>query len=290
MPTHNRIATLTKALDSVRNQDYGPLRIVICDNASEDGTTAYAKSVAAEDPRITILRHPTNIGVFANLASGLKHATGEFFLWVCDDDWIERNYIRECVAGLLQEPEAALASGTASYYRGAQNVMQARPLELLDGAGEVRILRYFKYVSDNAAFFGVYRLDRIRHMELGADFGFDWRFLAEVAAAGKFVGRPSTTIHRSLGVSQDIKAVVRISNVPRLFHDSPYAWLAWNVLAQIWSGRGQFGRLPPQRRRLLALQAAGVILRRYGKPEIVRTLAKRASRRTESISEDPPRR
>lgn len=109
LPTHNGERYLHDALDSLINQDYQNLEIVISDNASTDGTFAIATGYAAVDSRVRVSRHEANVGPAANFNFVLGQAHGEFFMWAADDDQWSPSYVSACVGALRAAPQAVLA-------------------------------------------------------------------------------------------------------------------------------------------------------------------------------------
>ena len=62
MTTHRRLKNglLPAAVESVLNQTFEDFEFVVCDDASSDGTAAYLARVAAQDPRVKVLRNARN--------------------------------------------------------------------------------------------------------------------------------------------------------------------------------------------------------------------------------------
>lgn len=92
IPLFNVERYLTQCLDSVINQTYKNLQIVIVDDGSTDKTFEIARSYTEKDSRIE-LYHQENKGVAAARNELLRHIKGEYFLFVDSDDWIEINAI-----------------------------------------------------------------------------------------------------------------------------------------------------------------------------------------------------
>ena len=65
VPVYNGENYLRQALESITNQTYRNLEILIADNASTDGTEAICREFAARDERIRYHRHPTNLGALS---------------------------------------------------------------------------------------------------------------------------------------------------------------------------------------------------------------------------------
>ena len=99
MPTYNRRhGYFPQALQSALAQDYPNLEVVVCNNASTDGTQEYMEAMT--DPRLRYVRHAENIGANANFNSCLENAEGQFFLMLHDDDLLDPTFVSRCVAAL----------------------------------------------------------------------------------------------------------------------------------------------------------------------------------------------
>jgi rhamnopyranosyl-N-acetylglucosaminyl-diphospho-decaprenol beta-1,3/1,4-galactofuranosyltransferase len=112
--TYNRRALLTECLAALRAQTRPPDRIVVVDNASEDGTPDLLR---AQPPPVEPLLLPENLGATGGFHEGIKHAAaGEAdWLWILDDDTIARpDALERLLAGADRvpagRPPALLAS------------------------------------------------------------------------------------------------------------------------------------------------------------------------------------
>ena len=105
IPCYNRFQKLSRTLKSVQNQTYKNLEIIVSDNASSDIKIEKMMVDAAEnDKRIKYFRQPKNQGNEFNFAFVLNQAIGEYFMWLCDDDWLSSNYIEKCLETLISGP------------------------------------------------------------------------------------------------------------------------------------------------------------------------------------------
>jgi glycosyltransferase involved in cell wall biosynthesis len=98
LTTYNGEKYLHEQLDSIVNQTHCNLEILVCDDASTDSTPQIIREYAARDARITPVLHAQNIGLHANLESGLRAARGDY-LAISDQDDI---WLPEKIALLLQ--------------------------------------------------------------------------------------------------------------------------------------------------------------------------------------------
>jgi len=85
IPTHNRSSLLKRAAESVLNQNYSNLEIIIIDDASTDDTKEVIQSI--NDKRIVYIRNSTNKGANFSRNTGLKKSTGEYIAFLDDDDY-----------------------------------------------------------------------------------------------------------------------------------------------------------------------------------------------------------
>lgn len=87
MPVYNTISYIREAIDSVRQQTYQNLEILLVDDGSTDGSSEVCDAYAKEDARIRVL-HQKNRGLTAAWKRGVEEAGGEYVGFVDSDDWI----------------------------------------------------------------------------------------------------------------------------------------------------------------------------------------------------------
>jgi glycosyltransferase involved in cell wall biosynthesis len=203
IPTFNRAELLARAIDSALAQDYSRLAIVIGDNASTDATPQVCQRYADAEPRVNYFRNPVNIGATPNFTEILKRAHGELFMWLGDDDWIDPNFISECVRVLVARHDVVIAGGQAKYYR--QGVLQGvgKPTACLSNSPASRVLSYYRQVDDNGIFYGVMRREAAARIEIVNCLGGDWLFMAAMAYQGKVETIHGAFVHREIGGSSE---------------------------------------------------------------------------------------
>lgn len=92
IPAYNAANYLPECLDSVREQTYANLQIVVVDDGSSDDTHRIATDYAMIDSRIEVYLQD-NQGVAAARNNLLDKAKGDYVLFVDADDWIEPDMI-----------------------------------------------------------------------------------------------------------------------------------------------------------------------------------------------------
>ena len=97
---------LNRCIESILSQDFTDLELVICDNASDDGTIDMLHDYARADPRIKLSANQVNIGSHENMMRVLEASRGTFFRWISADDWLEPRCLSTCVRALESRPDA----------------------------------------------------------------------------------------------------------------------------------------------------------------------------------------
>src|SRR3954451_4245208 len=123
IPTFNRAAMLTQALESAVDQTYRDLEIVVADNASTDDTAAVVERFARADSRVRYVRHARNLGYLGNVQSLLGEARGEFVKFLMDDDVLLPGCVTTLVRPCLRDPSVGFATSKRTYVD-----QQLRPL------------------------------------------------------------------------------------------------------------------------------------------------------------------
>jgi glycosyltransferase involved in cell wall biosynthesis len=95
IPAYNAAELIEKTLNSVLDQTYYHIEVLVIDDGSTDDTAAVVRSVAQRDSRV-ILLHQCNSGVAAARNLGIRQAKGEFIAPIdADDLWYPDNLQRQ---------------------------------------------------------------------------------------------------------------------------------------------------------------------------------------------------
>ncbi len=104
MPTHNDGPFLAQSLESIVNQTYPHLEILIGDDGSDDITPEIVRSFG--DGRIRYYRNPTNLGQFQNVNRIIGRARGKYVAVYHSDDVYEAPIVEREVRFLEAHPDA----------------------------------------------------------------------------------------------------------------------------------------------------------------------------------------
>lgn len=216
LPTYNRAAKLEKATEFILAQDYSNIELVISDNASTDRTPEVCEALQRRDGRVRYIRQATNVGPTANYRAVLEGATGEMYMAIADDDWLEPNYVSSCLAALRADPELLLVCGQSMLYRDGKLKKPGSITRLLDDDATDRVVRYYQTVWENGAFHGIVRREAILGLpRMMNTMAGDWMWMASFAFTGKIETLTTTHVIKHLGgASASYANIVRVLQLP----------------------------------------------------------------------------
>ena len=177
-----------RCIESVLSQDFADLELVICDNASDDGTIETVEEFARMDRRVRLSVNRVNIGSHENMNRVLAAARGRLFRWISSDDWLEPGCLYTCVQALERRAEAVgvttwftihTADGSTRFEEyGGEFPTSSDPAQRFD-----RMLWFFH--AGDAKYDPVYGMYRREHLlrshPLRPSERTDWLLSAELA-------------------------------------------------------------------------------------------------------------
>ena len=128
IPCYNHGNYITETLDSVLNQTYENIEILIVNDGSDDLNTLKILD-SINDPLIKII-HQKNSGPSIARNEALKHANGKFFVPLDCDDLIEKNTIIDAVSILEKKPEIAVVFGDCQLFGEKNELRKQGPLHI----------------------------------------------------------------------------------------------------------------------------------------------------------------
>ena len=85
VPVYNVESYLEECIESIINQSYENLDIILIDDGSTDNCGQICDKYAELDKRVTVI-HKTNGGISSARNSGIEVAKGDYFCFVDSDD------------------------------------------------------------------------------------------------------------------------------------------------------------------------------------------------------------
>ena len=96
IPVYNVEKYVSKCLQSVVNQTYRNLEIIIVNDGSTDNSVEIVKKYKKIDQRIKLI-NKENGGLSSARNAGISLVTGQYVTFIASDDWISSNYTDEMV-------------------------------------------------------------------------------------------------------------------------------------------------------------------------------------------------
>lgn len=114
IPAYNNAAYIKETIDSILNQTYRNLELIICDDTSKDNTVEVVESI--QDDRIKLYKNEKNLGMSGNWNHCLKLCTGEYIKLICADDMLAPECLEKEVKALMENPKAVLAESDTQLF------------------------------------------------------------------------------------------------------------------------------------------------------------------------------
>ena len=102
LPTFNRGNVVNHAIDSILNQTFNNLELIIINDASTDNTKQVLDEYQKRDPRIKIINNTQNYGCAQSRNIGLQHIQSNTIAFMDDDDQYSDTETLKCLYNQMQ--------------------------------------------------------------------------------------------------------------------------------------------------------------------------------------------
>ena len=131
VPVYNVEPYLSRCVDSLLNQTYENIELILVDDCSPDNSKSIMESYSKKDSRIKCIFQPENKGVSAARNKGLEMATGDWIAFCDGDDW----YLPEFCEEMLN---SAKENGSDYIVCNYQLVSDNRPSITVDSVSAIK--------------------------------------------------------------------------------------------------------------------------------------------------------
>lgn len=114
IPCYNASNFIAETIQSVLNQTYNNIEIIICDDQSTDNTVEVIKCF--KNSHIYFYQNEKNLGCSSNYNQALSYATGKYTKLLCADDLISSDCIEKQVNVFEEESKKNISLVTANKY------------------------------------------------------------------------------------------------------------------------------------------------------------------------------
>ncbi|GAK58828.1 glycosyl transferase, family 2 [Candidatus Vecturithrix granuli] len=199
LPVYNGENFIAEAIDSILNQSFEDLELVICDNASTDTTMEICQKYLSQDKRIQYHRHEKNFGAAYNYNRSFELASGEYFKWISHDDLCAPTFLERCVEVLDRETSCVLCYPKTAIIDEYGEILSYHEdkLDLSDSVPHKRLRKFLRKPAGCNPVFGLIRRDILATTQLiGAYESSDHNLLVELCLRGQFCEVPEYLFFR----------------------------------------------------------------------------------------------
>jgi glycosyltransferase involved in cell wall biosynthesis len=115
VPIYNVEEYLNRCVDSIVNQTYKNLEIILVDDGSPDNCPVMCDEWAKKDSRIRVI-HKENAGLGMARNTGIENASGEYICFFDSDDYVDISIIEKCVLSAQAHNSDAIIYGRCEVY------------------------------------------------------------------------------------------------------------------------------------------------------------------------------
>lgn len=117
---YNTEKYIEKCLDSLLNQTYSNIEIVVINDCSTDGSLKILKKYAKKYDNMILIENKENKGLSYSRNVGLEKATGEYIGYIDSDDYVDSTYYEQMMKAIKKEKsEIAIADMKIVYEDGS---------------------------------------------------------------------------------------------------------------------------------------------------------------------------
>ena len=89
VPVYNASEYLRRCTDSILNQTFQDIELILVDDCSKDNSYQICQTIAQSDTRVVAYKRDKNGGIFAARNTGIELSSGKYITFVDNDDWLD---------------------------------------------------------------------------------------------------------------------------------------------------------------------------------------------------------
>ena len=110
MPVYNAEKYLNRSIESIMNQTYNNIEIILVNDGSTDNSLSICSNYQKIDSRIKLINQE-NQGVSSARNRGIDEASGDYIMFIDSDDYIEKDMIKDMVGKIIADDIDLVISG-----------------------------------------------------------------------------------------------------------------------------------------------------------------------------------
>jgi glycosyltransferase involved in cell wall biosynthesis len=171
-PSFNQGAYLRATLDSVLNQAYPAIELIVVDGGSTDDSVPILKAYAQTHPGRLTWRSAPDRGQADAINKGLRQASGDILAYLNSDDTYALDAVEAAVAALQRWPRVGLVHGRGLHIDAAGRPLDPYPSEPCD---DQRLARYCS-ICQPTAFWRRRVYETVGEFDASLHYGLDYDY------------------------------------------------------------------------------------------------------------------
>lgn len=164
VPIYNTSKYLRKCLDSVIEQTYKNLEIILVNDCSTDNSQEIINEYCKKDERFKCVNNPKNLGLFKARIAGAKEATGDYITFLDSDDYMTVDFYRTMMYNISEnKSDMVLGNTILEFDDGRRTVFNISDLQFEKLEGKELLDTYFNQRGLNFSWHTIwnkiYRMD-----------------------------------------------------------------------------------------------------------------------------------
>jgi glycosyltransferase involved in cell wall biosynthesis len=149
IPVYNTEKYVGEAIESILNQTYKNLEILILDDASTDRTPEIVEEYAKKDLRIKVFHNEKNLNIAGNRNKGVNLSRGKYIIWQDADDISAPTRVEKQVKLMEENPEVGICGGYIHSFN-EHGLMDTRMYDESDGPLRNNIFKFSPVAQPSA--------------------------------------------------------------------------------------------------------------------------------------------
>lgn len=156
IPVYGVEKYIAQCLESVINQTYKNLEIIVVNDGTKDRSAEIAKEYAAKDSRIKVYDFK-NGGLSVARNRGLEIATGEYISYIDSDDWIDKRMYETLLETAMKNEADMVKCGIIETNGASEEKITFSDVKIINNEQHKAFENYFKGILWTLAWNGLYK-------------------------------------------------------------------------------------------------------------------------------------
>ena len=111
IPVYNSEKYLDRCFKSILDNKYDNLEVIVVNDGSSDNSQKIIDGYVKKYPKVFVSINQKNQGIGATRNNGIKKASGKYIMFIDNDDFIDKDYIKTHVDNVLENDYDVVISG-----------------------------------------------------------------------------------------------------------------------------------------------------------------------------------